>query len=282
MKFIFILLCILCGILLLPIIREGFTNLDESFLISYTTFMKFYNEFNINYTKAILTSYGTSLPAGQPIGTPSIDQLNQYIPILSQKEGKPFPRIGDQMPAITTTDDFLRIQSRIPRDHVPFQNALEWMNSSLQTAHASLGSSLNSIQGFSDYDADYDTYEGFADICQQIQTCQAAQQQQTEQQMQQTQQELKSVFASFASLQPLLTKNNKLIATSQEIQDRAQSGDLLPKVAPRVSPYSLPPGSDKLQKMQKDDPEQYKKYEQQYGQFVGIKKYTDQVNSVLR
>jgi hypothetical protein len=163
------------------------------------------------------------------------------------------------------------------------------MNKNMEGTLASLGSSLGALQGFVDINTvhgfakkDYPTMEFFNDICQQIQSCQASQQQQQEQKAADIQQQLNAVFQSFAALQPLLDKNNDLVATSQKMQDKAQNGSLMPKLPPRKSPYTLPPGSNKLKQMEQDNPSQYKQYQQDFGQFVAIKQYSDQINGSLR
>jgi len=287
MKIIFILLCIFIGLFILShLVRENYTDLDKTFLTKYNTFMSFYNQFMENYTKAIITSYGTDQPAPEPsVGSkpstpkqPSTETLNTYIKKLITKEGKQFPPITEPLPTISTSEALLAIQSQIPTDTEPFQHALEWMNTNLSTAHKSLGSALRAIQGFTDYDA----MEFFDDICQQITSCQQAQQANQQQEIVVLQKKLSPVFDSFMSLQTLLDKNNELIATSKKIQNQAQSGSLLPKIPSRPSPYTLPPGGNKLQDLEKDDPEKYKKYQQNYGQYVDMKNMFNQINSVLR
>ena len=290
MKIIFILLLI--AILFLQYRRiESFADLDATFRTRYNEFILFYNQFQANYMKAITTSWGLAQPApteGAAAPSPTMEQLNAYLPTLIQKEG-PLPSVTNPLPSLQSTDDLMKIQAQIPRDPAPFQTALRWMNTSMETNLASLGSSLTALQGFVDINAihgfakkDYPTMEFFNDICQQIQSCQASQQQQQEQKAATIQQELMSVFQSFKTLQPLLDKNNDLAATSQKIQDKAQNGSLMPKPPTRKSPYTLPPGSNNLKQMQEDNPSQYKQYQKDFGQFVAIKQYSDQINGVLR
>jgi hypothetical protein len=205
--------------------------------------------------------------------------MNQYIKKISEKNSTVYPPITDPLPDLTTTDNLLAIISQLPRDPVPFQNALQWMNATIIESKDKLASSLKAIQGFRNFTVqDYDTMEFFEDICQQIQTCQ----QQKQQQVEMLQQQLGPIFDSFARLQPLLNKNTELLAESKKIQDQAQNGSLIPSVAPRKSPYSLPEGSNKLKDMQKDDPEKYKKYKQNFGLFHNMKTSFDQINANLR
>jgi len=274
MKIIFILLFILLALLYITYhVKEDFTDLDSTFLAKYDTFMTFYNTFLTNWAKAVVTSYGTSLPAGQPVGTPTKQQLNEYIQTLAKKEGKAFPPMTDPMTAIKTTDELQAVQ--IPRDPRPYQNALDWMNANLVEAHAGVKDALKNLQGFADY-------EPFEDICQQIQTCQGKQAAANAVQTATMQQELIPVFDSFAALQGSLDRNNALLATSQKIQDQAQSGSLLPNVPPRTSPYTLPAGSGDFDKLRTENPALYKEYEKKFPGMTYFGTYRNEINANLR
>jgi len=279
-----ILICIL--ICFLPTL-EGFEDLDPSFLTKYNKFMKFYNTFMENWTKSIITSMNTDAPVkastSQNTGTPpqpTIEQMNQYIQILNKKEGKTFPSITESLPEIKTMDDLNKLQ--LPQKAEPFKIALEWMNTNLSKALGSMPT-LATIQGFVDIMRGYHV-EGFKDaviekdICQQITSCQEAKNEQNVV----VQKDMQKVFDEFDKLEPMLQKNQELITQSKEIQEKAQNGTLLPKAPPMPSPYRLPSGSDKLQKMKQDDPEKYKEYEKNFGQYVPMKQSFDGQNSVLR
>ena len=255
---------------------ENFANDDTAFVTKYQKFKEFYNSFLSNWKQGITTSYGTSLPAGQPMSTPSIEQLNQYIAELSKKDGTIYPPLTEPLPDAKTVEEILRAKDLIPRSAAPIITALQWMNANLVKAHESMDDALKGIQGFTDMQ-----WESFADICQVIQTCQQAQKEQqaadAAQQMVNAKQWMEPVFDSVDTIQPLLNENNRLVAKSKAIQAKAQSGDLLPKVAPRKSPYTLPPGSDK-----KLSPEQEKEYKQNYGQFYALRQWRNQINANLR
>jgi hypothetical protein len=249
--------------------------------------MKFYNTFIENWTKSIITSMNTDAPVkastSQNTGTPpqpTIEQMNQYIQILNKKEGKTFPSITESLPEIKTMDDLNKLQ--LPQKAEPFKIALEWMNTNLSKALGSMPT-LATIQGFVDIMRGYHV-EGFKDaviekdICQQITLCQEAKNEQNVV----VQKDMQKVFDEFDKLEPMLQKNQELITQSKEIQEKAQNGTLLPKAPLMPSPYRLPSGSDKLQKMKQDDPEKYKEYEKNFGQFVAMKQSFDGINSVLR
>jgi hypothetical protein len=159
------------------------------------------------------------------------------------------------------------------------------MNTNLSKALGSMPT-LDTIQGFVDIMRGYHV-EGFKDvdgkdvdkdICQQITSCQEAKNEQNVV----VQKDMEKVFDEFDKLEPMLQKNQELITESKEIQEKAQNGTLLPKAPSMPSPYRLPSGSDKLQKMKQDDPKKYKEYEKNFGQFVAMKQSFDGINSVLR
>ena len=279
---------LICFLLYISLKTEGFEDLEPTFLTKYNKFMKFYNTFMENWTKSIITSMNTDAPVkastSQNTGTPpqpTIEQMNQYIQILNKKEGKTFPSITESLPEIKTMDDLNKLQ--LPQKAEPFKIALEWMNTNLSKA---LGSMPTLIQGFVDIMRGYHV-EGFKvvdgkdtdkDICQQITSCQEAKNEQNIV----VQKDMEKIFDEFDKLEPILQKNQELITQSKEIQEKAQNGTLLPKAPPMPSPYRLPSGSDKLQKMKQDDPEKYKEYEKNFGQFVAMKQSFDGINSVLR
>ena len=314
MKFFILCIGLICFILFLNregfAYTEGFSDLDNTFLSKYNTFMTFYNTFMINWMQAIITSLSTNLPIEAPSKQPSdeprankesppqptMDQLNQYIQILIKKEGRSFPPITAPMPKLHTTEELIAIQ--FPIDIQPFQNALDWMNMNMSKSHATAEAALQSVaslQGFSNYERfpyDFGDYEGlryeplryepFEDICQQISSCQAAENAKQEEKAASIQKQMGPVFDEFLTLQPALNKNTELIVKSKKLQDQAKNGTLLPPAAARTSPYKLPPGSDALENMERDDPEKYKKYKQNFGQFMSMKQSFDGINSVLR
>ena len=270
MKIIFILLSLLLFLFMIHYsVTEYFTTDDTAFIAKYMKFREIYNNFLITWKQGITTSYGTSLPAGQSIGNPTMEQLNQYIVELSRKDGTTYPPLTDPLPPAKTFVEIIQTQQLVPRTITPMITALQWMNTNLAKAHADMNDALKGIQGFTD-----SRWESFADICQQIQTCKQVQQQQ---QIVDVKQWMEPVFDSVDTITPLLNENTRLVAKSKDIQAKAQSGDLLPKVEPRKSPYKLPPGSGK-----KLSPEQEAEYKQNYSQFFALKQWTDQINGVLR
>jgi len=281
MKSIFIPLCILlCLLIIISFFgREYFVApLDPAFIEKYNQFIEFYNPFMENWTTSITNSLASDTkvkPASSPTSNatstsppqPTNAEMNTYIQTLSTKEKKPFPPITDPFPTISTAEDLIPIQSQMPKDSKPFKNALDWMNSNLVSSHEKVEGALSAIGNI----------QGFEDICQQITTCQQTQ-------TTATTQDMTSVFSSFDTdeLRTSLQKNKTLIAKSKDLQNKAQNGSLVPSAPKRVSPYRMPGGSDKLQRMKEDDPEQYKKYEKNNKVFFDMKTNFDQINGSLR
>jgi hypothetical protein len=171
---------------------------------------------------------------------PTRTELNQYIQQLQEKEKKRFPPVTNPLPIIDTIELFTKHQSSLPRDPTPFNNALDWMNTNLESTLSTLQSSLDSIknlQGFSDYD--FPTMEYFGDVCQAIKACQDSQNESVVADAR----SFVPIMQSFQRLQNKLDKNNGLIARSKDIQEKAQNGTLIPTGTQKAVPpeYTLDP-----------------------------------------
>jgi hypothetical protein len=93
-------------------------------------------------------------------------------------------------------------------------------------------------------------------------------------------------FLTAPALIESLNKNKALLEKSQEIQAKAESGELLNNVTTKSTDvpeikYTKPAGADKLIIMKKSDPERYKEIEKSHGQWMSIKSLTDQINATL-
>lgn len=279
MKSIFIPLCILLVLLIsLSYFSVEYFVDQDPLLAKYNTFIAFYNPFMENWSASIITSMGTDTKV-QPSTSPSSGgntstppqptnaAMSEYVLTLSKKEGISFPPVTDPFPTASTLEDVIAIQSQIPKDPQPFQNALDWMNTNLEKAHSSMAGALSAIGNI----------QGFEDICQQITACKKAD-------ADAVSQDMSPLFDSFNtdSLRQALQKNQDLIVKSKEIQKKAQNGSLLPSAPIMPSPYKNPAGSDKLQRMKEENPEKYREYEKNYSGLFSIKQSFDQINGSLR
>ena len=269
-----ILLIVLCTILLVISVksREGFVD-DKSAI--YAKYIEFYNPFMTNWKTAIITSIGLDKPApteGAKAETPSSQEIKQYIQKLRNTTGKLYPDVSDILPD-EMSSDFLDTIYNNPSIYISsFVNALNWMNEGLQKSMDELDTH---IQGFEDM------------MCQQIIKCQ--QEHDTQQKAEQTQkiQEKLSVLEQIVNnkdLQNSFKTNTELMAKSKRIQLQAQSGALLNQIQfpkDKGITYTLPPGSNSLDEMQKNDPEKYKKYKDDYKQWFNLKQMFNGINSSL-
>lgn len=293
---------------------EGFQTqeLDPTLVSSYKTFVAFYNPFMTNWRKAILTSMNLDAPPPPELTSPSQvppggsaptytqAQMDTYIDGIKQTLGSPLPYITDPLPEDIEYATFSKIAKKLPTDPKPYISAIKWMNAALEKSHSSL--SAMQKEHFTPFFT-----EGFdADMCQQIIQCnqEYAQQQdiQTAQQHAEQEKKITILFDKFnnnAELQQGMTKNKALVKKSQDIQNQAQSGDLLnnmpastkksgassngtvPGITPADTPMSPMPGKS-LSQLQKEDPEKYKEYEKSNKSLFSLKQLLDQINRNVR
>ena len=180
----------------------------------------------------------------------------------------------------------------IPTDTKPYINALNWMNTQLEKAQANLGSAL---QGKSQPEG----FDNPQEMCQDISQCltndpqliqQIAQElnEQNAQQIVQQEQQLMTLLIPFVSTQALsdaFGQNALLVQKAQEIQNQAQSGELVNQInvpgGNSKTQYSMPAGSDNLKNMQQNNPDRYNELKKNYGAWMAIKNLTDQINATL-
>ncbi len=283
---------------------EGFQDaqqLDPSTVKSYDDFLDFYTSFCSNWDKAIQSSVASELPQ-QPLTDPSQtqsssspqitdSQKNQYITQLSQQLSQPLPPICTQLPPNIDSSSLSQVSSLMPQSPQPYLNALNWMNQKMEQSHSNLNGAL---QGGS-----APAQEGFEDTCQDLSQCiannpQLAKQiadeiaQQNTQTIQQQEQTLVNLINSFLNNSDLMSasNNNKQLAQkSQDIQNQAQSGQMVNQVnvpgGNTKTTYTKPEGSDKLTKMKQDDPQKYNQLQQNNTQLFTIKTLLDQINGGL-
>lgn len=267
---------------------EGFQtqDLDPAFLKSYNQFISFYNNFLPNWEKAVMTSMSMNAPPPAALtdpsqtsnavaSTPSRDALNAYIKQLSTTSNTKFPPITDALPKEMNRPSFESVKTTIPRDIQPYLNALTWMNKNIAESQASLKAMKS---------------EGFDNpaICPAVIQCMDAQKAQAEQDFLKEQQVLTAVLDQFntsTALKQLMKDNAVLVKKSKDIQNQAQSGELLNSLAKSNEPtitYSLPPGANALADLQSSDPATYQEYKTNYAPLFGMKQQFDQINRNLR
>jgi len=298
---------VLCAILLIWVIwvhnqTDSFQNppiptIDPTLVTNYQRFVStIYNPFLITWQRAIVSSISADQPQ-QPLtdpsqssssATPTIppqSEMNAYIANLSQKLGKPLPNITDPLPETIDLTTFPVIAPKIPTDPTPYTNALLWLNAKMEEAHAKLqsalkGESFTNLEGF-DNQTCQDLSQCFNDNPQFAEQIEAALQSRQKKTQQQVSDQLKKFMAD-PSLTKALQTNKQLVAKSKEVENQAQSGELLNQMdLPKEEEikYTLPEGSDKLQKMNYAQQQAVKKASPT---MFSLKTLMDQINSNLR
>jgi hypothetical protein len=285
---------------------QGTTSMeiDPKVAQEYDAFIKFFNQFQTNWEKAVVSSIASDTPQ-QPLTSPSQVQSSQtppepsesekaeYVKTLSAKEGTVFPQILPPLPNTLTPTNIQQVIQQIPTDTTPYSNALEYMNNNLMKAHANLGSAL---QGGS-------LTEGFQESCSDVTQCiqnnptliaqigqaaATAAAQQFSQNLQSQEAQLLQKLQNFTKntqLSDQIKQNQQLVEKSQDIQNQAQSGALINSInvpgGNTVAKYDLPPGADTLKQMQQNDPERYKQLKNNFSNWASLKELLEQINSNL-
>ena len=111
---------------------------------------------------------------------------------------------------------------------------------------------------------------------------------QSAQNVAQQEQQLMALLTPFVSTQTLtaaVEQNTVLVQKAQEIQNQAQSGELVNQInvpgGNSQTTYSMPDGSDNLKQIQQNNPDRYNELKKNYGAWVAIKGLTDQINATL-
>ena len=282
-------------------VKEGFQDipLDEKTIQAYNNFLNFYNPFCANWRKAMQAAVASNMPQ-EPLTDPSQvtsssaptisdDDMNKLIYQMAVASNTPFPPICTPLPAKIDNNNMLEILQKIPKQAQPYINALAWMNATMEQSQGDLGGAL---QGQST--------ESFEDMCQDISQCiannpdlakQIAQNISQQQQQEQSKAEqilvaTTSLFTINPGLQQLLQQNKDLVKKSEDIQNQAQSGDLINQVnlPPEKSTWGkprAPPGGSKLKDMQNSDPAKYNELKQNYRMWFDLKSLMEQINGNL-
>lgn len=296
-----VLLVLLCLLFILIIIHlfsfvqvEGFQDATD-ISQQYSNFLDFYTGFCSNWQQAITSSVASEIPQ-QPLTSPSqtsnstvptisTEQMNQYIVTLSQQLSQPLPPVCITLPTTLSTDSLPQIIGQIPTDIQPYINALNWMNQQMSKAHSNLG---NALQG-----KPIETFQDSTDVtCSNLSACLANNpdlaSQITKQSRQQLEEQLSTAIQPFLSNSDLLQAyelNQQLVQKSQEIQNQAQSGELVNQInvpgGNTVATYTIPNGGDSLKQLSQNNPQRYNELKQNYGQWFQVKSLLEQINANL-
>jgi hypothetical protein len=272
--------------------------IDPKLVTAYQQFATtVYNPFLVTWQKAIVSSISADQPqkpltspsqASSSSATPTIppqSEMNSYIANLSQKLGKPLPNITDPLPDTIDIVTFSTIAPKIPADPVPYTNALTWINQQLTEAQLKLqsalkGESFMNLEGF-DNQTCQDLSKCFEDNPELIRQCGEAMKKQGKMDQSQVLNQLKQFMKNKEFVNAYKT-NKELVEQSKKIESDAKSGALLNQMNLPTEPgikYTLPGGSDKLQKM---DYAQQKAVKEAAPSMFSLKTMMDQINANLR
>ena len=256
-----------------------------------------YNPFLETWQKAIVSSISADQPQ-EPLtdpsqtssssATPTIPpqrEMNSYIANLSQKLGKSLPNITDPLPDTIDIVTFSTIAPKIPADPAPYTNALAWINNQLTEAMSKLqsalkGESFMNLEGF-DNQTCQDLSKCFEENPDLIQQCGMALKKQGKMEQSQVLNQIKQFMNNKDFIRARKT-NKDLVEQAKKIESDAKSGDLLNQMDLPAEPgikYTLPGGSDKLQKM---DYAQQKAMKEAAPSMFSLKTMMDQINANLR
>jgi hypothetical protein len=287
--------------------EENSVDFSKEFIKAYNDFTSFYNTFIVNWQKAIVSSIVADIPQ-EPLKSPkdvaSLNgqaqqptkaEMNIYINKLSEQLQQELPPITAPFPNINTLNlsNLSKIQNEVPKNAESYINALTWMNKHLNTSHANLEGALQGQPSTLE--------EAFQDVCQNIATCiqnnpdilkqiENAQKEQEHTNSIALQNQLIKQFQVFTTNTNLLSAintNTELIKKSEDIQNQAQSGELINKInipGSKTEPpkkYIIPDGGDTLTKMKNSDPDKYKELQTSGKQWFSLKQLIEQINGAL-
>jgi hypothetical protein len=283
---IVLLLLFLISVLIFKNKTEGF---EDNIQSTYKNFTDFYSYFCPVWEKAVITSASLDIPQ-QPLESPSqitqdnkppsipISQLNTHIIKMKNDIGKDLPQICSyNFPSNLELHNLVSIQTitgNIPDSSQPYINALEWMNGNLQKSQDNLQKSLQGLP-----------IENFQS-CEDIQKClEGAEKKKEENIIGNFEKKLKGFMINQSKLNSLVNDNQALVKNAETIKSKAESGQLLKEInikdsEPEVE-IVIPSGADKLQKIQKNNPERYDELKRNYPSLVSMKGMFDSINSGL-
>ena len=268
---------------------EGFEDqpTDPKVEEKYQKFISFYNPFLADWEKAIVTSIGLDTPV-KPLTDPSQTssatlkaptrlEMNNYIKKLEKSTEKQLPVITDPLPTPLTPAIISNIKNHISMDPIPYQNALQIMVKSQEDAQNQLNEMKKSPEGFDpinlyQYTEAFETCDDYKKCMTDPDTIDAIAEAQSEQQarlQKKRQNEFEKKLDKFntdKSISELNAKNQEYMKKAEEIQNQAKSGELLNQMNLSNNDTSLdhfikPQGVYKLEKMKKENPQQYAEYE---------------------
>lgn len=244
--------------------KEGF--IDNNTTTIYTKYKTFYNMFMPNWIKAITTSYLLEKNPKDNPSKPTIKEMNDHIRELS-KTLHELPDITNNLP--DDIDDMTIQFIKVPLNATPYINALTWMNKKLLDALGTLKEPFE-CENVSNCKPDKPG-------CEEINKCIKEQQKNSES----TFVTRVTAILSNPQLKTLFLTNLDLLKKAEDVQKRAQSGQLAGsfKSDETGSTYSMPEGGDTLSRLRESDPAKYAELSK--SPWFDIKNMFEQINATV-
>ena len=216
----------------------------------------------------------------------STEQKNKHINELSSQLNQQFPPICEKMPDLINSSNLADVLNKIPQDTQPFINALTWVNMNLQKGQANLGGALQGqSEGFEDCQDISNCLLNNPELLQELAT--GISEQNAIPIIEQQKQLMTKIIPFFNTpeLSQAFGENTILMEKAQDIQNQAQSGELLNQVnvpgGNTIATYQMPAGASNMSDMKQNNPERYNELKTNYSQWYSLKSMLDNINAYL-
>jgi hypothetical protein len=190
------------------------------------------------------------------------------------------------MPDLINSSNLADVLNKIPQDTQPFINALTWVNMNLQKGQANLGGALQGqSEGFEDCQDISNCLLNNPELLQELAT--GISEQNAIPIIEQQKQLMTKIIPFFNTpeLSQAFGENTILMEKAQDIQNQAQSGELLNQVnvpgGNTIATYQMPAGASNMSDMKQNNPERYNELKTNYSQWYSLKSMLDNINAYL-
>ena len=254
--------------------------LSNETITKYNKFKTFYNDFMINWKKAV-TSLKYSVRNTTPdkkldidvskgpsetkietptIPTPSMSELNAYINSTITTSTTQYPQVTEELPEITSAT-LAEILLRIPKDYVLYKNALTLMNNTMEKGFEDiqkLSADIKNLQGFEDKCSDISNCLSNPDVIAKIAEGQKMNEINNFKLNEKTLVDRITTFFS-PEMEALIQKNKELNKMASDFQAKAESGELMSSFATEEEDEGDEEETleERLERLKREDPKKY-------------------------
>lgn len=254
--------------------------LSDETITRYNKFKTFYNDFMTNWKKTVTSlKYNitsdtakfdeskvdiTKDPSNTKIDTvqiptPSMSELNAYIHSTIDTATKQYPEVTEELPEITSAT-LAEILMRIPKDSVPYKNALILMNDTMEKGFTDI-QKLSTIQAFEDKCSDISNCLSNPEIIAKIAEAQKMNQIDNFKLNEQTLLQRTTSFFS-TEMEAVIKRNTELNKIAKEFEAKAESGELMNDLVKGEDEEDEDEEGEetleeRLERLKKEDPKKY-------------------------